>query len=957
MVMSINQAPVLTNANANGIVTLDFGSLNAVTPTVVLDADGKIVISGYAWNVFTPVTNSELIRYNTDGSLDTTFGTDGVVTSASDSAITSMMEAGVALQADGKIVVSGNGFAVTRYNSDGSFDTSFGTGGKVAPSQLGTSLAYGIVVQPDGKIVASGDGSEFGLARFDSSGNLDPPFGVAGKVTASFGSSDLQAHALVIQTDGKLVVAGSADNAGQNDFALVRYNTNGSLDATFGTSGEIMTDFASGTDVAFSVTLQADGKIVAAGVTQDMVGAENLALVRYNADGSLDATFGTGGRVTTDIGTLEHAESVKIQSDGKIVVAGYTFVGPGADFVLVRYNSDGSLDGSFGSGGKVVTDLGSDGDQADSLVIQADGKIVVAGSTGSGSGSDFAVARYNSDGSLDTSFGAGVVLNGPAFFTEGGSPAVLNAHATVQDAELETIGNYADASLTLARHGGADAQDVFGASGNLAPLNEGGDIVLSGVTIGAVTHNSAGTLLLTFDANATEARVNEAMRDITYVNTSDNPAASVQIDWSFSDGNTGAQGTGGALTAAGLTAVHLTGVNDAPVNTVPAAFDTPSNTDHAITGLSVSDPDSTSLTTTLSVNHGTLTVGAIGGVTVDGNGTGSVTLTGSVAQIDAALANSVLYHSAAGFHGADVLTVLTSDGDETLQDTDTVAINVTAKNPGFDPNGDNFSDILFRNNSTGDTGYTDIHNNVFHSLGGSPVAYSVVGASDYNGDGFSDVLFRNNATGDTGYTDLHNNVFHSLGGSPVAYGVVGSGDYNGDGFSDILFRNNATGDTGYTDLHNNVFHSLGGSPVAYAVVGSGDYNGDGFSDILFRNNSTGDTGYTDLHNNVFHSLGGSPVAYAVVGSGDYNGDGFSDILFRNNTTGDTGYTDLHNNVFHSLGGSPVAYGVVGSGDYNGDSFSDILFRNNSTGDTGYTDIHNNVFHSLGGSPAAYLVVA
>jgi Ca2+-binding RTX toxin-like protein len=328
-------------------------------------------------------------------------------------------------------------------------------------------------------------------------------------------------------------------------------------------------------------------------------------------------------------------------------------------------------------------------------------------------------------------------------------------------------------------------------------------------------------------------------------------------------------------------------------------------------------------------------------------------------QVDAdGTANGVNWTTIArldGLHTGNNLSIIL---DSSLPGGSTIAISAPsalAKTSDF--NGDNFGDILFRNNSTGDTGYTDIHNNVFHNLGGSPVAWSVVGAGDYNGDSFSDILFRNNATGDTGYTDIHNNVFHSLGGSPVAWAVVGSGDYNGDTFSDILFRDNATGDTGYTDLHNNVFHSLGGSPTAYSVVGSGDYNGDGFSDILFRNNSTGDTGYTDLHNNVFHSLGGSPVAYSVVGSGDYNGDGFSDILFRNNSTGDTGYTDIHNNVFHSLGGSPASYSVVGSGDYNGDSFSDILFRNNSTGDTGYTDLHNNVFHSLGGSPAAYLVMA
>jgi uncharacterized delta-60 repeat protein len=967
--MSINQAPVLTTANANGIVTMDFGSFGVSGPNAVLQADGKIVVNGFA-NLSAHASYSVLVRYNADGSLDTTFGTDGVTTFASDSPSAPTSEAGVALQADGKIVMGDDGFAVARYNSDGSLDTSFGTGGTVRGSGVGTSLAYGVVVEPDGKIVASEDGFNFGLTRFDSNGNLDPSFGVGGKVTASFGGSvSIQAHSLVGQPDGKLVVAGRADIAGDNDFALVRYNTDGSLDATFGSGGKVTTDFGSESDEAFSVTLQADGKIVVAGVTTNSLGA----LVRYNADGSLDASFGTGGKVTTDLASsLQKPETVKIQSDGKIVVAGYSLTGPGAntDFALVRYNSDGSLDSSFGSGGKVLTDIGASVDQANSVVIQPDGKILVVGASGTGGvgPADLALVRYNSDGSLDTSFGNGdaspvgpFALVGPSFFIEDGSPAVLNAHATVRDADLEAAGSYAGASLTLARHGGADAQDVFGASGNLAALNEGDNIVLSGVTIGTVAHNSAGMLSLTFDANATEARVNEAMRDITYVNTSDTPVASVQVDWSFSDGNTGAQGSGGALTAAGSTTVHITAADDAPVNAVPAVFDTPGNTDHAIAGLSVSDPDSASLRMFLSVDHGTLTVGAVGGVSVDGSGTGSVILTGSIAQIDAALAaaNNVLYHSAAGFDGADVLTVITRDGTGlgSAQDTDTVTINVMAKNLGFDPNADNFNDILFRNNSTGDTGYTDIHNNVFHSLGGSPVAYSVVGAGDYNGDGFSDILFRNNSTGDTGYTDIHNNVFHSLGGSPAAWSVVGSGDYNGDNFSDILFRNNSTGDTGYTDLHNNVFQSLGGSPATWSVVGSGDYNDDTFSDILFRNNATGDTGYTDLHNNVFHSLGGSPTAWSVVGSGDYNGDGFSDILFRNNSTGDTGYTDLHNNVFHSLGGSPTAYSVVGSGDYNGDGFSDLLFRNNSTGDTGYTDVHNNVFHNLGDSPAAYLVMA
>jgi uncharacterized delta-60 repeat protein len=967
MLMSTtNQAPVLTTADGNGIVRLDFGAFKVIIPAVVLQADGKIVVSTYAWDAFSSADYSELIRYNADGSLDTAFGTDGVIPSTSDAPLTTIMEAGVALQADGKIVVSGDHFALNRYNSDGSLDTSFGTGGKVSGFPGGTSFAYGVVIEPDGKIVATGDNSNFGLARFDSNGNLDLSFGVGGKATASFGSSvSLQAHSLAGQPDGKLVVAGSADNGGQYDFALVRYNTDGSLDATFGAGGKVTTDFASGDDEAFSVTLQADGKIVAAGTGGTTPSStQNIVLARYDSDGSLDASFGAGGKVTTDVGFVEQAESVKIQSDGKIVVAGYSLVSPANkfEFVLLRYNSDGSLDSSFGSGGKVTSDLGSPKNEAYSLVIQPDGKIVVVGTAGpNGAGPpDLALVRYNSDGSLDTSFGNGAGLNGPAFFIEDGSPAVLNAGATVHDADLDAAGSYAGASLTLARHGGADAQDVFGASGNLAALNEGGHIVLSGVTIGTVTHDSAGMLSLTFDASATEARVNEVMREITYFNTSDIPAALAQVDWSFSDGNTGAQGSGGALAATGSTTVHITAVDDAPVNTVPTAFDTPSNTDHAITGLSVSDPDSASLMMTLSVNHGTLTVAAIGGVSVNGSGSSLVSLTGSTAQIDAALAaaNNVLYHSTRGFQGADVLTVDSSNGPGAGPfDTDTVAINVTAKHVGFDFNGDDFSDILWRDNATGDTGYSDVHNNAFHSLGGSSNTYSIAGVGDFNADNFSDILWRNNSTGDTGYSDLHNGAFHSLGGSSSTYSIAGVGDFNGDSFSDILWRNNSTGDTGYSDLHNNAFHSLGGSPTSYSVAGVGDFNDDGFSDLLWRNNSTGDTGYSDIHNVAFHSLGGSPTAYSVVGAGDFNGDGFSDVLWRNNSTGDTGYSDVHNGAFQSFGGSPTAYSVAGVADYNGDSFSDVLWRDNSTGDTGYSDLHNGVFHSLAGAPAEYMVMA
>jgi uncharacterized delta-60 repeat protein len=682
IVMSINQAPSLTTADANGIVTMDFGSFTVSAPNAVLQADGKILVDGYAWNLPASAFYSVLVRYNADGSVDTTFGNGGVVTS--DTAFTSIFspEAGVALQADGKIVVGGDGFAVARYNSDGSFDTSFGTGGSVPALEVGTSLSYGVVVEPDGKIVVSGSSDDFGLVRFDSSGNLDPSFGVGGRATASFGSSiSGDAHSLVGQPDGKLLVAGRVDIAGDDDFALVRYNTDGSLDATFGTGGKVATDFASEGDEAFSVTLQADGKIVVVGATTTTMGL----LVRYNADGSLDTSFGIGGEVTTDAASsVERPETVKIQSDGKIVVAGYSFAGgANADFAIARFNSDGSLDTSFGSGGKVVTDIGDAADHPNSIVIEPDGKILVVGTSGptGNAPTDLALVRYNSDGSLDTSFGNGAALNRPAFFIEDGSPTVLNAGATVHDADLEAAGSYAGASLTLARHDGANSDDVFGASGNLSALDQGGDIVLSGVTIGTVTQNSGGMLVLAFGAAATEARVDEAMRAITYKDTSDTPESSVQIDWSFSDGNTGAQGDGGALAATGSTTVKITAVNDAPVNTMPGPLSAVANIDFAIAGLSVSDPDSASLDTVLHVNHGTLTVAAVGGASVFGSGTAEVSISGSVEQIAATLgaSHNVLYHGAADFSGTDTLSMTTFDGagPSGASASSSVALNVT----------------------------------------------------------------------------------------------------------------------------------------------------------------------------------------------------------------------------------------------------------------------------------------
>jgi len=225
-----------------------------------------------------------------------------------------------------------------------------------------------------------------------------------------------RAQAQVIQSDGKIVVAGYAYNGTDYDFALARYNSDGSLDTTnFGSgTGKVTTPFGTGSDQAFAVALQSDGKIVVAGTTRSQ-GKSDFAVARYNSDGSLDETnFGNGtGKVTLSIGSDDAiAYAVAIQpADGKIVVAGVASNAENTDFALARFNSDGTIDDTgFGAGtGMVMTDFGA-GDIANALVLQSSGKIMVAGNAdmGAGTKSDFALARYNSDGSLDTTgFGSG----------------------------------------------------------------------------------------------------------------------------------------------------------------------------------------------------------------------------------------------------------------------------------------------------------------------------------------------------------------------------------------------------------------------------------------------------------------------------------------------------------------------------------------------------------------------
>jgi uncharacterized delta-60 repeat protein len=358
--------------------------------------------------------NSQSSAWAADGDLDTSFDTDGKQTTAIGPR--SSEANSVVVQNDGKIVVAGysqNGsnddFAVIRYNTDGSLDTTFSGDGKQTTNiGSGNDAARSVVVQSDGKIVAAGYATiagarQFAVVRYNTDGSLDTSFSGDGIQTTAIDYQD-EAFSIVLQSDNKIVVAGYSDTvATLKNFAVVRYNTDGSLDTTFSGDGKQTTSIGSGNDVAYSVVLQSNGKIVAAGYSRTGSN-DGFAVVRYNTDGSLDTTFDSDGKQTTDLGSGAASYSVVVQSDDKIVVAGYYNNVGNADFAVVRYNADGSLDTTFDSDGKQTTAIGSGADVGRSVALQSDGKIVIAGYSNNGVNDDFAVVRYNNDGSLDTSF-------------------------------------------------------------------------------------------------------------------------------------------------------------------------------------------------------------------------------------------------------------------------------------------------------------------------------------------------------------------------------------------------------------------------------------------------------------------------------------------------------------------------------------------------------------------------
>ena len=393
-----------------GKVTTKIGSDDAEFGSLAIQKDGKLVAAGGSTKGFYGDDsgsdgNFVLVRYGANGSLDRSFGSGGIAKTPSGPAAIGHEPIGWAtdlvIQPDGKLVAAGTtagatcgGFLVVRFQANGTLDRSFGSGGRIASDN---AVHGALAVQPDGKLllVSLDEGcvinapGVFKLSRYKPNGTLDRSFGRGGTVT-----TPIELGPLVVQPDGKILAGGSSWNGSRYVFALVRYNANGTLDRSFGLNGKVTTPIG-----LFSLVIQPDGKLVGAG--SGTKGSHSVfALFRYSPSGSPDRSFGSGGSVTTAIGADASALTLVIQRDGKLVAAGASRKLPSSVkgsrdvFALVRYNADGTLDTSFGKGGIVTTAIGTGDAQPLSLILQPRTTLLAAGRGKNGFKGVFALARY-----------------------------------------------------------------------------------------------------------------------------------------------------------------------------------------------------------------------------------------------------------------------------------------------------------------------------------------------------------------------------------------------------------------------------------------------------------------------------------------------------------------------------------------------------------------------------------
>ncbi|MEO8710553.1 MAG: T9SS type A sorting domain-containing protein [Parafilimonas sp.] len=403
----------------------------------------KIIYTLTALVLFTPI-----FTYAQPGSLDSTFSGDGINNKVAGDGYA------VAIQPDKKIIVAGSynkDFLVVRYLQNGNIDKTFGTNGKTIVDIGRNDVAYCVALQLDGKIIAAGTASkEFALLRLNTDGQPDSSFGVNGKVTTNFSQSDYIKD-IAIQPDNKIIVIGFGEGE-VSKLALARYNSDGTLDSSFGEYGEIAMHTTDLFDEGAALVLQPNGKIVAVESNLKEGTGSDFILLRFTRNGKLDTSFGTNGITSTDFGNNEIPVAAGAQHNNKIIVAGYFDYGGTYDILLARYTKNGRLDSSFGTNGKVITSGDSGPIVGSCMAIQPDDKIVVAGILNDPFSDDkFYLVRYKPNGKIDSSFG-----DDGRVITNFGGHDIARSVALQSNGKIIVAGSI-DENFAVARFNGGDA--------------------------------------------------------------------------------------------------------------------------------------------------------------------------------------------------------------------------------------------------------------------------------------------------------------------------------------------------------------------------------------------------------------------------------------------------------------------------------------------------------------------
>jgi uncharacterized delta-60 repeat protein len=408
--ISAQQGSLDITFGEGGKVKSKFSSIgNNYGTCTAIQKDGKLIVGGSSWLEGYEFT---LIRYLTNGTIDSTFGTNGITVNTAFGNQSYGMS--LKIQDDGRIILAGsaydgfsrNSFAIARYTPNGQPDYSFGFASLVTTHYpdgyiANASPIVSLAIQNDGKYLLGGNlsyGSSiyFSLLRYNTNGQIDISFGSNGWAVTKFNSihdTFDYGTTVLVQADNKILLTGYATQDFLYHFAIARYNTNGTPDSSFGINGQVLTNFNGKDAYAYSAVVQPDNKILLAGtVYNNSSGPGDFALARYQSNGKPDSSFGVKGLVTTplDKSSSSSINGITLQPDGKILCGGWAT----GDFALVRYNTNGRFDSSFGVNGQVYTDFGTEYDFARAIALENDGKIILVGDDG---GFNIQLARYNGE--------------------------------------------------------------------------------------------------------------------------------------------------------------------------------------------------------------------------------------------------------------------------------------------------------------------------------------------------------------------------------------------------------------------------------------------------------------------------------------------------------------------------------------------------------------------------------